>query len=106
MLKRAAAAAAIVVAVATGLYVFAGWRLVLDGSGMWPRIDYAPDFDALDAERARQQQASRLATPAAEPLPSTVVDAPATSASSARISAESERRRRQSFSSGPVFVRT
>src|SRR5688572_19749458 len=46
------------------LYQFAGLRVALDGSGMWPRfVSTGPDYDALEADRERQR--APLAEPAA-----------------------------------------
>src|SRR4249920_4167570 len=77
MLKRVAAAGALVLVAAAALYLFAGWRIALDGSGMWPRLDHAPDFNALDAERSRQQAANRSPTAQTEDIPTGVANAPA-----------------------------
>jgi outer membrane protein assembly factor BamB len=82
MLKRVATAGALVLVVAAGLYLFAGWRIVLDGSGMWPRIGVAPDFDALEAERAKQH-ASRPETPAPERRAALATEQPASPATPA-----------------------
>lgn len=49
----------LVVVAASALYAL-GWRLALDGSGAWPVLSKAPDFDALDADRARHQNASSM----------------------------------------------
>src|SRR6187551_148963 len=58
MVKKAAAAIAIAAIVAGALYV-AGFRVALDGSGMLPRfIASSPDYDALEADRARQRTAA------------------------------------------------
>ena len=55
----------LVFVVAGALYAL-GWRLAVDGSGAWPVLSKAPDFDALDADRARRRQnASTTADPAA-----------------------------------------
>jgi outer membrane protein assembly factor BamB len=62
-------------AVASGLYLFAGWRLALDGSGMRPHIAQAPDFEALEADRARQREQPAPASARAE-LTSEVAVAP------------------------------
>src|SRR5687767_10839748 len=57
MLKRMAFATALLVIVAGALYVFGGVRVALDGSGTWPRfVMRTPDYDALEADRASQQQ--------------------------------------------------
>ena len=49
---------AILAIVAGALYV-AGFRIALDGSGMFPRfVSSAPDYDALEADRARQRAAA------------------------------------------------
>jgi outer membrane protein assembly factor BamB len=56
MRRKVLIAVGALAAVAVGLYLFAGWRLALDGSGMRPRIAQAPDFEALEADRARQRE--------------------------------------------------
>lgn len=66
--------------VAGGLYQFAGLRVTLDGSGWLPRfVSTTPDYDALDADRARQRQS--LAVPrsgdTAPPIPAPSVSSPA-----------------------------
>ena len=67
MLKKAAIIAALMVIAAAGLYRFARWRIALDGSGMWPRfVSRAPDWDAFEADRARQPE---------HPLPATAESA-------------------------------
>jgi outer membrane protein assembly factor BamB len=63
MLKRAAAGGALVLVAAAALYL-TGWRLALDGSGWRPRMARAPNFDALEAERARQPHADPVRAPA------------------------------------------
>jgi outer membrane protein assembly factor BamB len=55
MLKKILAGGLVAVAILAGLFA-AGWRLGVDGSGMWPRLSETPDFDALEADRARQRQ--------------------------------------------------
>ena len=40
--------------IAVGLFA-AGFRLALDGSGMRPRFVTKRDYDALEADRARQR---------------------------------------------------
>lgn len=60
MLRKAALAVALVAVAAAGLYV-AGFRLALDGSGMVPRfVSSGPDYDALEADRARQRERAPL----------------------------------------------
>jgi outer membrane protein assembly factor BamB len=57
MLGKLAIGLACVLLAAGALYQFAGVRVALDGSGMWPRfISSTPDFDALEADRARQRE--------------------------------------------------
>lgn len=59
MLRRTAIVLAIVAAIAAALYAF-GVRIALDGSGTIPRfVSSGPDYDALEADRARQ----RVGTP-------------------------------------------
>ena len=57
MLKKIALAAVLLGIVAAALYQFAGLRIALDGSGAWPRfVMRTPDYDALEADRARQRE--------------------------------------------------
>ena len=57
MLRKAAIGFAIVAAIAVALYAF-GVRIALDGSGTIPRfVSSGPDYDALEADRARQRAA-------------------------------------------------
>ena len=56
MVKKIAAGLAVLGLAVAALYL-AGFRVALDGSGMMPRfVSAAPDFDALEADRARQRQ--------------------------------------------------
>jgi outer membrane protein assembly factor BamB len=66
MRRKVLIALGLLAAVASGLYLFAGWRVALDGSGMRPRIATAPDFDALEADRARQRELPLPASARAE----------------------------------------
>jgi outer membrane protein assembly factor BamB len=72
--------------VAFGLYRLSGRWISRDGSGMWPRLfSSAPDYDALEADRARQKAnpVSAVAPPAEPLAPHTVAlasEAPAPSA--------------------------
>lgn len=57
MRKKAAVAALALVVVAFGLYRFGGVRIAMDGSGAWPRfLSTRPNYDALEADRARQRR--------------------------------------------------
>jgi outer membrane protein assembly factor BamB len=57
MRKGAAILLVAIVVLAGALYQFGGVRIALDGSGMWPRfVSSAPDYDALEADRARQRE--------------------------------------------------
>jgi hypothetical protein len=57
MLKKIAAATVLLGIAAAALYQFAGLRVALDGSGIWPRfVMRSPDYDALEASRAGQHQ--------------------------------------------------
>jgi outer membrane protein assembly factor BamB len=50
---------ALFVVMAWGLYQFAGLRVNVDGSGKMPRFfSMGPDYDALEADRARQREAA------------------------------------------------
>ncbi len=51
--------------IAAGMFA-SGYRLALDGSGTFPRFLTKVDFDALEADRARQKQAAAASSPAAE----------------------------------------
>jgi outer membrane protein assembly factor BamB len=55
---RAAGLGLLLVFVAAGTLYALGWRLTLDGSGAWPMLARATDFDALDADRARHRQSA------------------------------------------------
>ena len=55
MLRKASLALAFVVVVAAALYQY-GLRVGVDGSGIMPRfVSSAPDYEALEADRARQR---------------------------------------------------
>jgi outer membrane protein assembly factor BamB len=56
VLKKIAIGLALVAVLAWGLYAFAGFRVAVDGSGMWPRFVFRPNYSALEADRARQRQ--------------------------------------------------
>lgn len=72
ILKKAAIVVALIGIVAAGLYEFAGLRIASDGSGMWPRfVSRTPDFDALEADRARQRERPPRATAESGDLPQT-----------------------------------
>lgn len=80
MVRKTAFALALAVIVAAGLYV-AGFRLALDGSGMVPRfVSTTPDYDELEADRARQRERPPLVAAAAEPGTGSVLETPPTSA--------------------------
>ena len=73
-MKKIAVGLAVLGLVVAALH-FAGFRVGLDGSGMIPRfLSRAPDFDALEADRARQRQQPPPSAPA-EPAPG-IVPAP------------------------------
>jgi outer membrane protein assembly factor BamB len=56
MARNAAIVVVLVLAAAAGLYQFAGVRIAVDGSGIWPRfVSTTPDYDGLEADRARQR---------------------------------------------------
>src|SRR5688572_14178503 len=87
MLKNAARAGLVVVIAAGALYLFTDVRVGLDGSGVWPRIESsAPDYDALEADRARQRE--RLTS--SPDLPIAAANPPPVAAGG-QPSAESER---------------
>ena len=68
MLRKAVVVVAIVAAIAVALYA-AGLRIALDGSGMFPRfVSSAPDYDALEADRARQRTSAPQQSAAATAL--------------------------------------
>ena len=57
LVKKASIVVAFIGIAAAGLYKFAGLRIAVDGSGMWPRfVSHSPDYDALEADRARQRE--------------------------------------------------
>jgi outer membrane protein assembly factor BamB len=86
MAKMSALILALVVAGAALLYQFGGVRVAMDGSGMWPRfVSRGPNYDALEAHRARQRELPS-ALPGAVP-----VDPAVTGASSAVAPEVSER---------------
>jgi outer membrane protein assembly factor BamB len=61
-----------------------GVRFAVDGSGYRPRFLSSPDFDTLEADRARQRQLPPLpSTSATEPLPAVTQPAPAAATSDA-----------------------
>src|SRR5262245_64555031 len=75
MLKKGAAAIIVVAVVVVGLYL-SGVRVALDGSGVRPRfVGHQPDYDALEADRARQRQQTPPIASASE-VPSRVPEVP------------------------------
>jgi outer membrane protein assembly factor BamB len=63
VLRKTLAVAALLALAAGALYV-AGYRIALDGSGMFPRfVSSTPDYDALEADRARQRSTAPQASP-------------------------------------------
>ena len=56
MLKWAALVAFGITIGAAGLYQFGRLRIALDGSGRWPLFSREANYDALEADRARQHQ--------------------------------------------------
>jgi outer membrane protein assembly factor BamB len=88
MLKNAARAGLVLFIAAAALYLFTDARVTTDGSGIWRRIEWsAPDYDALEADRARQRE--RLAPPPDLPI----VRANPSTVASEEPSSESERGR-------------
>jgi outer membrane protein assembly factor BamB len=82
MLKKGFVALLLIIAVAAGAAWLAGVRIGFDGSGVVPRFpSTGPDYDALEAHRARQREL-RPAVDAADPPP-TVPDPAAPAAPSA-----------------------
>jgi outer membrane protein assembly factor BamB len=72
MAKWIAAALSVTILALAGLYL-SGVRVSLDGSGSIPRfLTTTPDYEALDADRARQRAAPPPPTPAREPAPAAV----------------------------------
>jgi outer membrane protein assembly factor BamB len=56
MRKAFALLLAALLLIAAALYQFGGVRVILDGGGVWPRfVSGRPDYDALEADRARQR---------------------------------------------------
>ena len=80
-MKRAAVVI-VVIAVAAGVGArMAGLRIAVDGSGVWPRfIAKAPDYNALETDRARQRERPAPSGPpaASEPSPPTSPSASST----------------------------
>jgi outer membrane protein assembly factor BamB len=69
MVRRVAIAVVVIAAIVGALYA-AGFRIALDGSGIFPRfMSAAPDYDALEADRARQRVAPPPASAAAGQAP-------------------------------------
>jgi outer membrane protein assembly factor BamB len=69
MMRKAGVVLAILALIGAGLYL-AGFRIAMDGSGVWPRfVSSSPDFDALEADRARQRASG-------PPPPAAAVEAP------------------------------
>lgn len=67
MLKKTVVVAALVVVAAGAAYQILGLRFAADGTGWWPRFwSRKPDYDALEADRARQRESARPATAAAD----------------------------------------
>jgi outer membrane protein assembly factor BamB len=98
--KTLLAVGGILVLVVAGLAVFRvlGLRVAVDGSGMMPRfVSRAPDFDALEADRARQRAEGERRAPAPVEAPASGADAvapaisPAGAADSATPSAPAAR---------------
>jgi outer membrane protein assembly factor BamB len=83
MRKKAALAGGVVIAATVGICWWTGVRPTLDGSGLWPRfLSRAPDYDALEADRARQRD--RLPeTPEGGESPATAPAGPAPAAAPA-----------------------
>jgi outer membrane protein assembly factor BamB len=53
--------AVVVVVVAVGVFRLTGMRFAVDGSGTWPRFwSRTPDYDELEADRARQRRLPQL----------------------------------------------
>jgi outer membrane protein assembly factor BamB len=79
MIKRVALATVLVIVAAVVVFRFAGVRFAVDGSGMMPRFwSRAPNYDALEADRARQRDqlppapqaaAESVASPSTPPPP-------------------------------------
>jgi len=82
MLKKIAIGVALVAVLAWGLYAFAGFRVAVDGSGMWPRFVFRPNDSALEADRARQRQ---------QTTPPTAVAPESTSPTSAAVGGAARR---------------
>src|SRR4029453_9140915 len=66
MVKKVALAAVLLIVAAVVVFRFAGVRFAVDGSGMMPRFwSRAPNYDALEADRARQRDQLPSTPPAA-----------------------------------------
>ena len=81
MSKKVMIAVVLVAATAAALYQFAGFRVQFDGSGRMPRfVTMAPDYDALEADRARQREESPSPAVASDGLAQQATAPPASSA--------------------------
>jgi outer membrane protein assembly factor BamB len=81
MLKKIAVAAATIVVIIVGLYQFVGMRFAVDGSGMVPRFwSRVPNYDALEADRARQREQPSPRAEEPSGLPRPVASTPAVDA--------------------------
>src|SRR3989338_516855 len=68
MIKKAFIAVALALVATIGFFRFSGLRIAPDGSGLWPRfVSQQPDYDALEADRARQRALAPATTSADAP---------------------------------------
>ena len=75
MVKRIALGAVLLIVAAFAVFRVAGVRFAVDGSGMMPRFwSRVPNYDALEADRARQ----RVQTPPPAPAAAESVASPST----------------------------
>jgi outer membrane protein assembly factor BamB len=87
MLKRIALAAVLLIVAAALIFRFTGLRFAVDGSGMMPRFwSRAPNYDALEADRARQREQpppAAVETAAPRPTPPSEAAPPPTAVEAA-----------------------
>ena len=111
MIRKLVILAALAGVAAAVLYQFVGLRVYVDGSGLMPRfIAAAPDYDALEAERARQGQgppwtgatASDSQQPATAPSAS-LAASPAAETAPTRTTVENNAREALSNDYWPAF---
>lgn len=105
MLKKVLIAVGGVAVVGVVLYQVVGLRVRTDGSGMWPRyLSTGPDYDALEADRARQR--GQVPPPEPEPPQSEPRTAPVGSATAPPAAAALSEEAPAVTAEAPVAART